>query len=316
MSFTELRNEYLSVGIGDHLYGLVRELCASISRRYPIHVYNGGLVWSEETIDDLVQEVVLNHLLREGQLDYIFDYASTIESVRRLLTRQIKRALVKRRVVTPIDRLMARVRRLATDGVLERVERSEPLYHLPGATARFAEVPGGLRTRAVLDASAAPVLYSRVDSVRESQVLSPSALIEVLEAFFGVCPCLSERQLRDLFENLLTPWVPTNLVPIESQNDLAVNGVVEMSSDIEEMLEAWTGQLSDEECCVFYFRSRDVKDGEIAAKIGKSRPTVINIKKRILESAQDLLDDVDESIHLQIIYRVQELCALRLGESP
>ncbi len=316
MNFTELRNEYLHVGIGDGIYGLVRELSSSLCRQYPIHVYNGGLAWSDETVDDLVQEVVLNHLLGEAQLDFIFDEATTVESVRRLLVRQIKRALSKRRPKTPIDRLLARVRKLADEGVVVRVDSGEVVYHLPGTAPFVAEMTTEAQLRAVAAAAAAPVLYSRVDSQRESQIFTKSTLITVLQAFFGVNPCLTERQLRILFENLLTPWTPASLVPIEGQNELAENGMNEMSTDLEDRVTAWTAELSDEECCVYYLRSRDVKDGAIAERIGKSRPTVINIKQRLFASARArLFEGVDERLHLQVVYRAQELCALRLGES-
>jgi hypothetical protein len=316
VNFTELRNEYLAVGIGEGIYDLVRELASSLCRRYPIYVYNGGLAWSDKTVDDLVQEVVLNHLLGEAQLDFIFDNATSVESVRRLLVSQIKRALIKRRPMTPIDRLLVRIRKLADEGVVVRVDGSEVLYHLPGTVPFAAEMTTEAQLRAVAEAASAPVLYSRVDSQRESQIFTKPTLVTVLQTFLEVHPCLTERQLRLLFENLLTPWTPVSLVPIEGQYELAENGMIEMATDLEDRIAAWTDELSEEECCVYYLRSRDVKDGAIAERIGKSRPTVINIKQRLFASARaQLFEGVDESLHLQVVYRAQELCALRLGES-
>ena len=73
MTLRELRAEYDSVKIGPRIWDLVLELTRVVSRRYPTDVYNNGEPWSDENVADLAQEVVLERLLGEAQLQYLFD---------------------------------------------------------------------------------------------------------------------------------------------------------------------------------------------------------------------------------------------------
>ena len=75
MTFADLRREYETVGIGESLYGMLTRIAKSVSRRYAPHSYNDNRPWSGEAVADLVQEIVADQLLGEGQLDYIFDNA-------------------------------------------------------------------------------------------------------------------------------------------------------------------------------------------------------------------------------------------------
>jgi hypothetical protein len=316
MTFIELRREYEKQRVGETIYGLVLELAGRVSRRYPARVYNGGLAWDEQSIGDLTQEVVLNHLLDEGQLDYIFAEATTLESVRRLLTRQVKRALHKRRPITVIDRLLKRIDALADKGSIERIGGAIPTYRLLGSVAEWSPIGSHHETAAVNAAAGIPVLYSRLDSSRESQVFTTPALETAVKAFFSVCPVLNEKELRRILEKLLTPWAPASLVPIEYSLETMDQPVIDIDiSELDTAVSAWVKALTDEECWVYYYRSRDLPDSAAAARIGKSRATVINIKQRVLEKASQLLVDLDPRLHLDAVKLAQEHCALRLGES-
>ena len=113
MTLRELRTEYESVRIGPGIWSLVRDLTGRIARRYPPDVYNDGAPWSDDGVEDVAQQVVLDRLLSEAQLEYLFDQATSIESWRRLLVLQIRRTLAHRRRKTVVDRLLSRVRRIA-----------------------------------------------------------------------------------------------------------------------------------------------------------------------------------------------------------
>jgi len=317
MTFGELRQEYEQVVIGDLIFGIVLELTGLICRKYPELVYNHGLPWDEHSMSDLAQEVVLNQLLNEGQLDYIFAVASTVESVRRLMSRNVKRALHRRRTVTPIDRLVKRIAAMADAGRVERVPGTSTCYRPVGSTAEWAPITPQQETTAANAASHVPVLYSRRDAARESQIYTAPALDTVVAALFSVCPVLNEQDFHRIFQKILTPWAPTDLVPIEEEHEPTEERMIDVTiDDVDAAARIWVDSLTIEECVVYYYRSRDLPDAVAADRIKKSRPTVVNIKKRILESAGSrLLADLDSRLHLDAVKLAQEHCARRIGDS-
>ncbi len=317
MTLDEFHREHQQCVIGDLIYGLVVDLAGAVCRKYSEEVYNGGLTWDDQSVSDLAQDVVLHRLIDEGQLEYIVAEATTIESVRRLIVRQVKRELQKRRLRTPIDRLLNRIEALAVAGEIESVEGAVPMYRPVGSTATWVPISPQQETEAVNAAASVPVLYSRLDSSRESQVFTARTLKLALEAFFSVAPVLTRQEIRQILEKLLTPWTPAKLVDIEDPHEIPDDPMNSTAlSEIDAVAEAWVGELSDDECWVYYLRSRDVPDGVAAAKIGKSRPTVINIKKRVFERAEnEFLVKLDPQHHLDAVRFAQEHCARRLGDA-
>jgi hypothetical protein len=317
VTFADLRREFESQVIGELIYGIVLELSGAICRKYPEQIYNGGLAWDEHSVSDLAQEVVLDRLLGQGQLDYIFVVADSAESVRRLLTLQVKRALSRRRTVTPIDRLLTRVKDLAVKGEIERCEGPTIFYRPIGSGVGWAALAAQGEAEAAACIRDIPIIYSRVDSGRESQIYTPPALRRVLETLFSQLPAVSEDELRRIFEKVLTPWTPTDLVPFEEPFDsLDETMITTPLAEIDRAVQAWVDTLTEEECWVYYLRSQDVSDGVAAERIGKARTTVINIKKRLFESAGSrLLAKIDPRFHLDAVHLAQEHCARRLGES-
>lgn len=76
----------------------IREACSGVSRHFDPAVY--GVAegsWTAGEIDDLVQDVTTEQLLKQALLAYIIDVASSIDDVRRLLRPQARRALIRRR---------------------------------------------------------------------------------------------------------------------------------------------------------------------------------------------------------------------------
>jgi len=314
--FEELRDEYHETVVGDLINDLVLSLTGSICWRYPEAVYNDGLSWDEHSISELAQDVVVNRLIAEGQVDYIFAEATTTESVRRLLTRQIKRELNHRRDRTPIDRLLERVKTLATAGDPELSHEAFLTYRQVGSAASWTPMTSQQATDAVNAARTIPILYSRTDTSRESQIYTTPALREVLASIFSVVEVLTEKELREIFERLLTPWTPTNLVPID-ESDIAQDEPMSESTYVElsEAAHSWVASLSGDECWVYYYRSLDQPDAVAAARIGRSRPTVVNIKQRVLQrAAEDFLSTIDSGLHIEAVRLAQEHCARRLGE--
>jgi hypothetical protein len=181
----------------------------------------------------------------------------------------------------------------------------------------WAPITPQQEAQAVNAAAGIPILYSRLDATRESQIFTAKALKEAINAFFSVSPALTEQEIRRILERLLTPWTPASLVPIEDNYALEAEPMNTTAiADIDEAASQWVNELSDEECWVYYYRSLDIPDAVTAERIGKSRPTVVNIKQRVLASAgSKLLSEMAPQHHLDAVKCAQEHCARRLGES-
>ena len=283
MSFERLKKEYDTVGIGNDIYALLREMCGLVSRNYPVDVYNSGEKWIGSGVDDLCQQVALEHLIGRKQLDYIFAEAKNLDSVKRLFVRQIQRTLADRRSIGPVDRLLTRTKNHAKDksigsfidvrsglfsfASVDQVSTAEPL-----SKQKINDCVDLLRD--------IPVLYTRLDSSRESMVYTPESLLRALSVIFKEVGSVTDSDLRQIFEKLLTPWLGPRLIGIdeiytyEESPSFGAAGEQQLRSAANRFLE----KLSLEEKIVILFKSNDVSDGEIASQINKSRPTVAKMK--------------------------------------
>jgi len=321
MTFSDLHTEYLESLIGDRIYGIVRELAAQIAWKYPEAVYNDGLKWDSQSFEDLCQEVVLNQLLNQNQIHYIFSEASeakSVESVRRLLTKQVKRALIARRKKSPIDRLTKRVLLLAEDGAIEK--------RRVGAATVFVAVGSDAASRplektqidiCVREASSIPRLESRLDSSRESMIYTKDHLIELVLGILGSVKAVSEADLREIFESLLTPWVPATLIPIEWEFPASSSSAEDL---VEEQLMIDTARslaesFSNDEVRVLVLKSLNIADAQIAAEIGRSRPTVADMKNAVLARVrQELMIDIPSDNHELAMQHLLNFCNQLLEE--
>ena len=311
MSFSKLQAEFNDSLIGEGIYEIIRELSGMIARKYPESIYNGGLSWDSQSIDDICQEVVLNQLLGQKQIHYIFDSATTIESVRRLLTGQIKRALSARRKKSPIDRLLKRISDLSKDGLVEFVEAGVPFYRLAGSQNEYqtlgaSEVNGCVRAIAPI-----PRLDSRLDTGRESMIYTPDRLKMVMETLFRTVRAVTEKDLRSILEVLLTPWAPASLVPVEKES---IPSGYDVEDSIEEEQMATDAHLlvrsfTHAQRLVLVLKSQNISDALVAAEVGVSRPTVADIKKTVLgRVGLEFIADLPAERHERAMQYLLEEC--------
>ncbi len=301
MTLRQLRAEYQSVGIGPGIWGLVLEITGMIARRYPPNVYNYGESWSDDNLQDLAQQVVLDRLLSEGQLDYLFDQATSVESWRRLLTLQVRRTLGHRRRKTVVDRLLTRVRSLAEAPPfrIETVGRAvwislrdlDPAWaDLPDA--KISQLAGSLRD--------IPQLAASLRSSRSSMIYTTPDLQMLLERVLDEVGTVSERDLGRLFEILLTSWLPTFLqqpeedYPSEEPIPEAVLEDAEMRSAIENFVNG----LSDAERWILVCKSQNIADAEVSSRLGRSRPWVAQRKHSVIERLGLLMVQFDADHHV------------------
>lgn len=311
MTFDDLKSEFDDYLIGPLIYGIVQELSRRIAHKYPEAIYNGGLSWDPQSIDDLSQEVVLNQLLGQKQIHYIFDNAISTESVRRLLTSQIKRALAARRKATPIDRLLRRIADLAKSGYIELVDGGVPFYRAAETQSAHLHLDATQINACVRELSEVPRLESRLDTGRETMIYTPERLKTLLSRLFETVPAVAEKELREILEVLLTPWTPASLVPVEKES-ISSDYVAEDSVEEEQVIAAartLAHSLTHEERIILIMKSQKIADAAVAKAVGVSRPTVADMKAAVLARVgRELILDLSEDRHERAMQYLLEEC--------
>jgi len=317
MNFLQLQTEYKNQLIGEGIYEIVRQLCGMIARKYPEAIYNEGLSWDSQSLDDICQEVVMNQLLGQNQIHYIFNTASSIESVRRLLTVQIKRALLARRKKSPIDRLLKRIQDLSKIGFIENVPEVNSCYRSPGSQDGYQPLDSSKKNACACAIAHIPRLDSRLDTGRESMIYTPDRLRNVVELLLGTVSALTEKDLRDILEIVLTPWAPASLVPIEKE--YIHSGQVAQSSIEEEQMASDARRLaksfSQAERVVLVMKSQNAADSDVALEIGKSRPVVADMKRVVLSRVgTELISELPIDQHERAMQYLLEECNALIAE--
>ncbi len=274
----ELTAEAQLERIGPLWLAEVRQACQEVSRRFDAVVYAVvERTWTRSEIEELVQDVTAEQLLRQGQLRYILDVAASAEEARRLLRHQVRRALVRRRRRTVVDQLLTRVRRFLEDPRFERLADAVPdRWRLRGSDWS-AEPPtdSGLRA-AVTAVRMLPKSLGtgdRAPAVYRSEVLSQ--LIDL--TFTTVGTSLSIDDFGNILRDVLTSWVP---VVLEQSDGPDTPGVepADLSLDLEETVTAVLDALDGTDRTVLRVKLAGAPDSELATVLSMSRPTAAKRK--------------------------------------
>ena len=301
MTFEELKAEYEKSIIGEKIYALLIELSGTVAKKRPSLKFNNGSPWNAESIAELCQEITTELFLGENQIHYIFREAKNLDSVRALFVKQIKRGLSRRGFKSPVDRLITRVKSHAKNGDIEAVVQTKsPKYSFSARGAKVVAPP--ISERQISDCAnllrQIPIIYTRLDSSRETMIFSPENLLKALNLVFGHIGSVSEPDLHKIFENLLTPWTQTILYLSEDDydttNDPTAQG--QERGAVFDEVRRFADILTDEEKIVLVHKSNDISDESVALIIKKSRPTVAKIKADSLVKVKNkFLSEVDES---------------------
>ncbi len=288
MSLSDLRAEYDSAKIGPRIWDLVLELTRAVSRRYPTIVYNNGEPWSDENVADLAQEVVLERLLGEAQLQYLFDQATDLESWRRLFTLQVKRTLARRRQATVLDTLLSRIRRLGREPPFRLETFGSKVWIVSeDSEGEFVDLAPSTVSRLAGSVRHIPQMVADQRASRASMVYRTSDLQTLLRLVLEDVGSISERDLARILELLLTSWLPTFLQDDEQllDRDSELEGPVELleSSEMRSVIETFSASLSEAEQQILLSKSQGVPDAEIAGSLGRSRPWVAQRKQLVLD---------------------------------
>lgn len=306
MKLEDLAGEYRAVGIGPRILAEVTEVVRAVTRSYDPIVYGGATSW-EDAFEDLVQEFGLDVLVGQGQLDYAMMAATDREHFRRLLARQVRYLLARRRRRTIVDNLIDRARKLA----------ESPPFRMLGQHSHWSytladkEVGGGRVSEAAARTIAsrlAEVPTIRADpKVRAPVVYSERSLRSILVAVADAAPCaVAAGDLDRVFTLLLTSWLPRFL----KEGEAAVAGAAANGLDAEEKVIVNEAAMSIVVGCaaevlqVLRLKLDGVSDRLIAERLGLSRPTVSKRKREALRRLEQGLAGLDEQLRLAVIDRV------------
>ena len=303
MTFEELKAEYEKSIIGGKIYALLTELSAVVAKKFPNLKFNNGSPWNAESIAELCQEIATEQLLGENQIHYIFREANNLDSVRALFVKQIKRGLNRRGFKSPVDRLITRVKSHAKNGEIEAViQTKSPKYSFSARGVTVVAPP--ISERQIIDCAnllrQVPIIYTRLDTSRETMIFSPENLLKALGLIFGQIGSVSEPDLHKIFENLLTPWTQTILYLDEEDYDTTKNPTAQGQERgaVFDEVRRFADMLSNEEKIVLVHKSNDISDESVASIIKKSRPTVAKIKADSFHKVKNkFLSEVDLSNH-------------------
>jgi hypothetical protein len=269
------------------LQKVILDKCRQIARRYPEAIYNNSLSWDEGSFGDLASEVYLNKIKGEEQDSYIMAQAKSHSAIEGMLVEQIRRVLKARAGRGPVERLIKRVRDIASGGNIKSQEISGTRWYSasemlePGTLSLPKDV---LRT-AARKASRHPILPSNPEGQRETMLYQKEDLIEVVKDILGVVDPISEADLRGVFDILLTPWLPVSLsldgglsVTLTDVDNSQV--LIESESGLQELI----ASMKIRTLKVMVFKSQGLTDDQIAQRLNISRPTVIKEKENFTQS--------------------------------
>jgi DNA-binding Xre family transcriptional regulator len=322
--YEALREECDRERIGPLLWSLLVEVAGRVARKYPPHLYNDGETWSEEAHADLAQEVALARLIEENQLGYVLTAAEQssgdrYEALARLLAFQVRRVLSHRRRKTVVDRLHSRVKALVAGPGFQTVE-------VGGDTAVALEGGGPSAARQLSDdeirrgaslIAAVPRLPSRLDAERESKVYTAAHLEEAVRTLAGSLGPLFLGDIRRILELVLTAWVPTLLRDHEEDYASATTST-ELELERAEMrttIASLAADLDPVHRVVLLGKSQDISDGDLAQRVGISRPTLAKRKTEALARVQaELIEELPRALHDEAIRHLLDACAVLEGE--
>ena len=324
IGFGGLRREYEEERIGPLIWALTVELAGLVGRRYRPSEFNQGVPWDDASIEELAQQTATELLIGEGQLDYIFMVADSTEDVRRLLVRNVKRALWRRRSATVVDRLMGRVRQMASQPPFsvqpEQGQRWITRVDELGVPRTLGDAELGAAAAA---AHRVPRLIEREGAVRASMAYAPGALQEVLLAVIDEAGGVFEADLARILRILLAAWLPASLVSVEG-DDVAEGaaGVADASEGIERQemelaVRDLVESMAVEDLTVLVCKAQGQSDSAVAERLGRSRPWVAGRKQAVLDRTDAAFTDrVADPLRDEAAARLLELASANLEGDP
>ncbi|MEX0663325.1 MAG: hypothetical protein WD598_00985 [Acidimicrobiia bacterium] len=306
MSYADIRAECEELQIGPLLWELLVEVCERVSRRYPPDPYNYRELWTEESHRDLALETALERLLAERQLDYVLAIADDApvggqeDTLTRLLAFQVRRVLNHRRSVTVVDRLLVRIRALIGSEPFRTTEVGSDIgVSIAGGDNEADALTESDVHRGVQIIDSIPRLASLPSAKRESKVYKAADLQDLVERLVDAFGAVLLADIRRILEALLTAWLPTVLQDDEEDHASRATPELELErSQMNELITTLAQGLDPVQRLVLIGKSQGVPDGELADRVGRSRPWVADRKAEALDRVQqELIAELPTLLH-------------------
>lgn len=313
MDLRALREEYERERLGARWLELVGRVCRSETRRYPPEIYSATGSW-DDGIDDLVQDVVVNALLRDHQLEYVMDVAVNLVHVERLLSKQVRHVLARGRRRTVVDQLLKRAVREFEDEAFASIgDGTARRWHL--REGPFQQQPGGHRRAVAIVRSAARVPSTVVDRERAPQVFTTRTLRALLLEVLAEHGPASRREISEILSDGLTPLLPGALVTEERPE---ASGRSQSRPEDELVISTTVDAIVDEADAegraILRLKLLGHSDVDVAAELGVSRPTAAGRKHLAFEHVKTHLNGVPASLHDAVLDALSVRLTLPLAE--
>lgn len=303
MTLAELVDEYRQVGIGPRILGQVREVVRAVARGYDPTIYGASAGW-DEGLDDLVQEFGLEVLVGQGQLDYAILMATDHQHFRRLLARQVRYLLARRRRRTIVDNLIDRAHRLAATPPFRLLgQRSQWSYTLVGKEVVAGRVSEAAARSVAARFAELPIIRA-VPMLRAPAVYSEASLRTILAELAAAVPCaVGAGDLDRVLSLLLTSWLPCFLKEAEATvaNAAAEGLSAEDLAIVEEATMAILSGCERGQLEVLRLKLAGHSDEHIAEALGLSRPTVSKRKRAAMDRLEQCLSGLDQPLRLAVL---------------
>lgn len=308
-----LASEAAEQRIGSRWLAEVRAACVDVTRRFDPAVYAAvERAWTASEVDDLAQEVVLEQLIRQGQLDYILDVSQSSGDVQRLLRHRVRRQLVARRRRTVIDRLLVRIAAILDEPAFEQLAQVAPARFKPAGSAYDLAAP----SESDLNRAAAAVrLLPTSDSGGDRAPAVYRA--EVLRHFVDLCfehsgTGLSIRDFDEILRLVLTSWYPLLLDLDEGQDSLVEPS--EPEPRWEELVQHLMRALPDVDRLALHLNLSGASDAQLAHRLGVSRPTAASRRMAAFARLREVWASVAADLSPEQDYRLAQEFYWRLEQ--
>jgi hypothetical protein len=303
VTLEELADEYRQVGIGPRILGQVREVVRAVARGYDPTIYGASASW-DEGLDDLVQEFGLEVLVGQGQLDYAMLVAADHQHFRRLLARQVRYLLARRRRRTIVDNLIDRAHRLAATPPFRLLgQRSQWSYTLVGKEVVAGRVSEAAARSVAARFAELPIIRAE-PMLRAPAVYSEASLRTILAELAAAVPCaVGAGDLDRVLSLLLTSWLPCFLKEAEATvaNAAAEGLSAEDLAIVEEATMAILTGCESGQLEILRLKLAGRSDEHIAESLGLSRPTVSKRKRAAMGRLEDSLTGLDQPLRLAVL---------------
>lgn len=313
MILQDLQEEYERDLVGSLIYERTRNLIDRFLRHRDPRIYAGGAYDYRDSIEDVLNDFVLEVLIGERQIDYVMSVAEDLADYDRLVQRHIRRYLARTRNRTVVDNLIDRsipILRSDPFSVVSEAGGSEGF----GMADRDYSVTGvatddELRRAAALS-QAIPKVRSEATE-RAPKVYTAEHLAAVLRILVEtVSGPIDRSELQKFFDLILTAWTPSFLDTDEgaiSDVDEGPEEATLVNDTAQRILE----EMSAEEMIIFQYKHANLPDRELAAHLGLSRQSTAPRKAALFARIEAEIADLEPRTRARVLYHV----SLKIAEN-